>query len=78
MKLERDWKEAWVDRMGLIVCLDGKERFAALDQFKRDMGFMLSNSQIAELKACIRDRFTPTNGGNGCQSATASVKAITS
>jgi hypothetical protein len=74
--LERDWKEEWVDRMGLIVCLSGSLRFDALREFKRDMGFKLSNAQIQELKACLKARFTPTNGEDGCQSGTSAVREV--
>lgn len=78
MSFERDWKEAWVDRMGLIVCLNGSLRFDAIREFKRDMGFFLSNDQISELKECLRKRFTPSNGENGCQSGTDSVRQVVS
>jgi hypothetical protein len=73
---QRDWKESWVDQMGLIVALGGKQRFEALDAFKLKMFVTLTPEAIAELRECLRQRFTPTNGGNGCASATAAVKEV--
>lgn len=71
----RDWKEAWIDRMGLIVALGGGHRFNELAQFKRDMSAMSEREQ-AELKEAIRQRFTPTNGENGCQSGTEAIRKV--
>lgn len=77
MKYERDWKEDWIDRMGLIVALSGEERFEALRKFKADMNWKLRPHEQIELKETLRMRFTPTNGKEGCQSATAAVKEAT-
>lgn len=76
MKYEKDWREIWVDRMGLIVALSGAERFDSLNKMKKDMAENLNPDQINIVKDVIRQRFTPTNGENGCQSATQAVKEI--
>lgn len=76
MKIERDWKEEWVDRMGLIVTLSGEDRFAALEKFKSDM-VKLGKGDRWSLQDCLRHRFTPSNGQDGCQSATDAVKEAT-
>lgn len=77
MKIERDWKEAWVDEMGLIVALSGEDRFFRLNKLKFRMGRELSEQEVHQLRACLRQRFTPTNGQHGCQEATSAVKEIT-
>lgn len=77
VNIERDWKEAWVDRMGLVVCLSGSERFTKLDLMKRDMAEQLTASQILELRATLRARFTPSNGKDVCHEATLAVIDIT-
>lgn len=71
----RDWKEAWVDEMGLIVALSGTQRFERVDRFNVKMK-LLSTEQREELKECLRQRFTPTNGKDGCQEATESVQLV--
>lgn len=58
--MKRDWKEHWVDRMGLIVALHGKARFDALDAFKLKMFVELTVDEQAQLRACLRQRFTPS------------------
>jgi hypothetical protein len=75
MKYERDWKEPYVDRMGLIVALSGQHRFQKLSELKKDMS-SLPASQQSELKECLRQRFTPTNGQDGCSEAMASMRSI--
>jgi hypothetical protein len=75
MKIERDWREPWVDRMGLIVALSGKKRFDMLADFKRRMLSELTPSECDALRECLRQRFTPSNGSDGCQSATEAVRA---
>lgn len=71
-----DWREIWIDRMGLIVALAGEERFRQLRAFKADMASLLSPAQCDQLHQALTARFTPTNGQNGCQSATAAVRAV--
>ena len=73
MNIQRDWKEAYVDQMGLIVALSGKPRFEMLEAFKLRMFVELTAEQCAELKECLRQRFTPSGGKDGCQSATDAV-----
>lgn len=77
MTFTRDWKEEWIDRMGLIVVLGGKERFEHLNRLKFDMTTKLNCREITELKEAIRMRFTPTNGQDGCQSGIQAVKEAT-
>ena len=72
-KFCRDWKESWVDQMGLIVALSGAERFSKLTQFKIRMKELAPESQ-KELMETLRMRFTPTNGDNGCREATSAVR----
>lgn len=67
------WKEQWIDQMGLIVALSGDERFRKLAEFKTKMRDLSLPDQVA-LKEAIRQRFTPTNGQDGCQSATEAVR----
>lgn len=76
MKIERDWKEFWVDDMGLIVALSGEARFERLRKFKALMQ-RLTEAEQRELGDCLRQRFTPSNGDSGCQEATSSVKEVT-
>jgi hypothetical protein len=59
--MNRDWKEAWVDQMGLIVALSGANRFDLLNQFKAAMMSRLSSEQRDELVECLRQRFTPSS-----------------
>lgn len=73
--INRDWKEPWVDRMGLVVALSGEDRFTHLQRLKRDMA-PLAPEQQAELRECFRQRFTPSNGADGCQSATQAVREV--
>lgn len=76
MTIVRDWKEEWVDRMGLIVALSGVERFQKLSEFKR-LAATLSATHRDELNECLRQRFTPTNGEDGCKSGTTAVREAT-
>jgi len=78
MTIERDWRELWVDRMGLIVALSGKERFDMLEAFKLRMFVELTLAEQEQLRECLRQRFTPSNGNDGCQSATESVRQAAS
>lgn len=71
----RDWKEVYVDRMGLIVALSGEDRFQKLTELKRDM-VKLPQALQMELMECLRQRFTPSNSDCGCQSATKSVRLV--
>lgn len=61
---KRDWKEAWVDEMGLVVALSGKARFEAMDAFKLKMFVTLTPEAIAELRECLRQRFTPSSAAS--------------
>lgn len=74
---EQPWKEAFVDRMGLIVALSGDERHAKMRELVLDIS-RLSGPLQAEVKETLRTRFTPTNGEDGCRSASEAVRAITS
>lgn len=69
----RDWKEVWIDQMGLIVALSGEERYARLRDFKKQLA-LLSDKDFHALNKAIKERFTPSNGEDGCQSATEAVK----
>lgn len=77
MRFQRDWKEEWVDRMGLIVALSGEHRFERLDSLKKDMK-QLSEDKVKELKYCFKQRFTPSHSAGdiyeGCETATKSVE----
>lgn len=75
--MTRDWRETWVDEMGLIVALSSDARFQKLSVFKQKMAKELTVEQQAQLRICLRQRFTPSNGQNGCQGATAAVKGVT-
>lgn len=75
--MTRDWKEGWIDQMGLIVALGGEHRFNKLRQFKDDMARYLTPEERSELKEALRQRFTPTNGQDGCSSAMEAVKDVT-
>lgn len=37
----KDWKESWIDWMGLIVALSGEKRFYELETFKLRMNELL-------------------------------------
>ena len=63
--------------MGLIVALSGKHRFDMLEAFKLKMAVELSMEQFNELRECLRQRFTPSGGKDGCQLATQAVKEAT-
>lgn len=76
MNINQNWKEPWIDQMGLIVALSGEERFIMLARFKYRMAMELSTFDQAELRVAIRQRFTPSNGEDGCQSAMSAVKEI--
>lgn len=77
MKFERDWKEAWIDRMGLIVALSG---YVAIRRFKEDMATLESLAEVEALREAIRQRFTPSSYADaerdGCKSAMAAVKEV--
>jgi hypothetical protein len=73
-KTSLDWREPWIDRMGLIVALGGEERFTHLRAFKKDMRVKLTVDERQALKAAIQARFTPTNGEDGCASGVSAVK----
>ncbi len=60
----RDWKEAWVDEMGLVIALSGKARFEAMDAFKLRMFVTLTPEAIVELRECLRQRFTPSSAAS--------------
>lgn len=71
----RDWREYWVDRMGLIVALSGENRFTKLLEFKRDLDALFACEQLA-VKEAIRLRFTPSDGIDGCTSGIEAVKQV--
>lgn len=73
----RDWKEKYIDRMGLIVALSGEPRFQQLSLLKADMA-LLSSEMQQELKSALRQRFAPSGGTDGCQSAMNAVTSATS
>lgn len=73
----RDWKESWIDEMAIIDKLQGKAKVERLSNFKRVMALLPKLEQL-QLKEALRQRFTPSNGQDGCQSATAAVKDVTS
>lgn len=54
----RDWKEEYVDFMGLIVALSGEQRFARMTELKDGMKG-LTDKQNKELKQAFRERFYP-------------------
>lgn len=58
----RDWKEVWVDRMGLIVALDAERRFKALQELKAAMARELTQKQRSELLVTLAERFTSQRG----------------
>jgi len=64
MLKKRDWKEKWVDQMGLIVALAGEQRFKRLESFKLAMSVALTEDQCEELRECLRQRFTPSSLGS--------------
>lgn len=80
MKFERDWKESWIDRMGLIVALSGNDRYVAIRRFKEDMATLESMAEVEALREAIRQRFTPSSYAgderDGCKSAMAAVKEV--
>ncbi len=59
--MTRDWKEIYVDQMGLIVALNGSDRFKAMEAFKLRMFVELTPDQCDELRECLRQRFTPSS-----------------
>lgn len=69
----RDWKEAYIDHMGLIVALSGERRMDEMRLFKRNME-RLTLKQQGELRLALALRFTPTNGQDGCQSGMQAVR----
>lgn len=76
MNFIRDWKEEWIDEMGLIVALSGYDRFIRLGIFKLAVKHTLTEKQRGELKLAIKNRFTPTNGQDGCKSGMEAVKEV--
>lgn len=72
-KFQRPWKEEFVDHMGLVVALSGNRRFSELKKLKERID-ALPDNQREEIKQAIRQRFTPTNGTDGCCGAMAAVK----
>lgn len=73
---QQSWQEKLVDEMGLVVALSGESRFEAMKSLRLKI-HQLSPAQQIEIKAILKQRFTPTNGEDGCQSATRAVKIIT-
>lgn len=71
----KPWIETWIDRMGLIVALNGEERFQQIYQFKVDLN-RLNHDMQTQVKEAIRLRFAPTNGNDGCVSGTMAVKEV--
>ena len=74
--MKRDWKEVWIDKMGLIVALSGEQRFAKIEDFKASLALLSADDQAA-VKQAMRQRFTPSNGQDGCSEATASITEAT-
>lgn len=78
--LEDAYKRGWiahcVDHMGLIVALSGERRFEEMRKLNEKL-MTLTPERRAQIKEILRQRFTPTNGQDGCQSAMAAVKEIT-
>lgn len=72
----RDWREKWVDEMGLIVTLSGEDRYFRLNQLKFRMGRDLTEQEVYQLRQCLRERFTPSNGQDGCKEAMDSMRTI--
>lgn len=83
MTFKRDWKEKWVDEMGLIVALSAPERFTRLDDFKHRLN-QLPPEQRQEVRWAVAKRFTPSSTRSsseefkGCRSATEVIEEITS
>lgn len=73
--MTRDWKENYVDFMGLIVAQSGEERFKNLKLLKLAMD-LLTDEDKAAVKETLRQRFTPSNGQDGCEEAMDSMRTI--
>ena len=77
---ERDWKERWIDEMGLIVALSGEVRFSTLASFKNRMR-TLPQADQESLRIALKQRFTPSSYStnnpsfNGCREGTVSVES---
>jgi len=76
MNFIRDWKEEYIDEMGLIVALSGIERYARLAVFKLSIKHQLTKDEQHQLRFAIKNRFTPTNGQDGCRSGMEAVKEV--
>lgn len=79
--MERDWKEAWIDEMGLIVALSGEDRFRRLSAFKARC-LLLAPTYKAELSAALKQRFMPSSypenpPADGCRSGMDAINAVT-
>ena len=81
MNFVQDWREKFIDEMGLIVALNGEERFTKLSLFKNRINDLNSNDR-AEIKNLLKLRFTPSSINtnniefNGCRAGTESVEAV--
>lgn len=75
--MNQDWMEPWIDQMGWIVALSGEARFRNLEEFKKQMRTRLTKEGQVTLKEAIRQRFTPTNGQDGCRGAIEAVREAT-
>lgn len=73
--MTKPWKEVFVDHMGLIVALGGERRFEEMRKLRLAINELPVDKQ-AEVKECLRQRFTPTNGDDGCESATRAVRIV--
>ena len=58
--MKRDWREPWIDQMGLILTLSGRPRFVMMEAFKLKMLVELTPEQWIDLKEALRQRFTPS------------------
>lgn len=73
--MNNNWKETFVDRMGLIVVLSGQQRLEKLAALKSDID-KLSPKEQQEVRECLRMRFTPSNGEDGCDSAMNALNSV--
>lgn len=77
--MNTDWKEDWVDQMGLIGALSGTDRFNRLQEFKSRLT-ILSEERQSELMRYLALRFTPSSVKsdssefNGCRSGTEAIE----
>lgn len=73
---QKPWQEVLVDKMGLIVALGGEERYARMAELKTILTALPSDKRF-EIENILRERFTPTNGSDGCHGGTDAVRQAT-